>query len=94
MSVSDIIKANAVVVFSSSWCPYCRKAIAGLESAGISHRVIEVDGTLKSQLAALTGKTSVPQVFVKGTFIGGCNDDGLGGTLPLLRSGKLQAMLK
>ena len=45
-------------------------------------------------LKALTGKTSVPQVFVKGQFIGGCNDGGLGGTVPLLKSGKLQEMLK
>ena len=42
----------------------------------------------------VTGKTSVPQVFVKGQFIGGCNDGGLGGTVPLLKSGKLQEMLK
>jgi len=36
----------------------------------------------------------VPQTFVKGQFVDGCNDGGLGGTVPLLKSGKLQEMLK
>ena len=55
---------------------------------------VEVTDAQKAELKALTGKTSVPQVFVKGQFIGGCNDGGLGGTVPLLKSGKLQEMLK
>ena len=45
-------------------------------------------------MEVMMGKTSVPQVFVKGQFIGGCNDGGLGGTVPLLKSGKLQEMLQ
>ena len=55
---------------------------------------VEVTDAQKTELKALTGKTSVPQVFVKGQFIGGCNDGGLGGTVPLLKSGKLQEMLQ
>ena len=39
--------------------------------------VIEADGAIKSQLKEKTGQTSVPQVFVKGNFIGGCNDGGV-----------------
>ena len=64
---------------------------------GGGHRVqrcVEVTDAQKAELRELTGKTSVPQVFVKGQFIGGCNDGGLGGTVPLLKSGKLQEMLK
>ena len=34
----------------------------------------------------------MPQVFVGGEFVGGCHDGGLGGTVPLLRMGLLQAM--
>lgn len=55
---------------------------------------VEVTDAQKAELRELTGKTSVPQVFVKGQFIGGCNDGGLGGTVPLLKSGKLQEMLQ
>merc|ERR1711924_353812 len=95
-SVDDLISSSDIVVFSSSYCPYCRKAIAALNDAGLSKqmKVVEANGSMKSTLRAKTGQSSVPQVFVKGTFIGGCNDGGLGGTLPLLRNGKLQEMLK
>ena len=64
------------------------------KEAGIEFKDVEVTDAQKAELKALTGKTSVPQVFVKGQFIGGCNDGGLGGTVPLLKSGKLQEMLK
>ena len=77
-----------------SWCPFCKQAKAALKDAGVEFKDVEVTDAQKAELKALTGKTSVPQVFVKGQFIGGCNDGGLGGTVPLLKSGKLQEMLK
>jgi len=42
-----------------------------------------------------TGKKSAPAVFVKGTYIGGCNDgtEPWHGVLPCLESGKLKEML-
>ena len=49
---------------------------------------------LRAELAERTGRTSVPSTFIAGEGIGGCNDGGLGGTVPLLKSGKLQEMLK
>ncbi|KAJ8613595.1 hypothetical protein CTAYLR_006128 [Chrysophaeum taylorii] len=88
------IDANDVVVFANDWCPFCKKAVEALKTAEIDFKYIEVDGGMKSELLAKTGKTSVPQVFVKGQFVGGCNDGGMGGTLPLLRNGKIQEMLK
>ena len=36
-------------------------------------------------------KTS--QVWIKGNFIGGCNDGGMGGVVPLLKSGKIQEIM-
>ena len=77
-----------------SWCPFCKSAKDALKEAGIEFKDVEVTDAQKAELKALTGKTSVPQVFVKGQFIGGCNDGGLGGTVPLLKSGKLQEMLQ
>ena len=77
-----------------SWCPFCKSAKDALTEAGIEFKDVEVTDAQKAELRELTGKTSVPQVFVKGQFIGGCNDGGLGGTVPLLKSGKLQEMLK
>ena len=47
----------------------------------------------KAELIGITGQTSVPQVFIGGEFIGGCNDGGIGGVMPLKESGKLEDML-
>lgn len=95
MSIQQTVSESPLVVYSSSWCPYCQKVLSALKSAGLQPKVIEVDGTLKSQLSNVSGQSSVPQVFVNGTFIGGCNDgpEAWMGTLPLLNSGKLKQML-
>ena len=94
--VEDQIAATAakgsVVVFSSSSCPYCRQAIAALKSAGVGHTVINATSSERAELHQRTGKSSVPSVWADGKWVGGCNDGGLGGVLPLLRSGKLQEM--
>merc|ERR1711998_385836 len=93
--VSDQIAAAGekdVLVFSADWCPFCKKAVAALADAGVKHQVIEIDGEIKSQLMEITGKSSVPQTFINGNFIGGCNDGGMGGVLPLLKSGEIQKM--
>eukprot|EP01062_Namystynia_karyoxenos_P028458 TRINITY_DN21568_c0_g1_i1.p3 TRINITY_DN21568_c0_g1~~TRINITY_DN21568_c0_g1_i1.p3 ORF type:complete len:106 (+),score=32.57 TRINITY_DN21568_c0_g1_i1:89-406(+) len=92
--IDGVIAAHPLVVFQSSYCPYCSQAVQALRSAGLQPHVVEVSAGIKGQLRAKTGQSSVPQVFAKGQFVGGCNDGGLGGTLPLLRSGRLQQLLK
>lgn len=94
--VRPIIDSNDVVVFSSSSCPYCARAVSVLQDAGVTHTVVECDGQQRRELQDITGSRSVPNIWVKGTFIGGFNDGpedwmGLG---PCLRSGKLQDLLK
>ena len=94
--VEDLIAATAVkggvVVFSSSSCPYCSQAIAALKSAGIPTTVVNATSSERAELQQRTGKSSVPSAWADGKWVGGCNDGGLGGVLPLLRSGKLQEM--
>lgn len=55
----------------------------------------EVEGgyPLRAELAEVTGRTSVPAVFIGGKFAGGCNDGGLGGVMSLDRDGKLKGLL-
>jgi len=48
---------------------------------------------LRAELAAETGRTSVPALFVDGQFVGGCNDGGLGGVLTLDKAGTLKPLL-
>ena len=74
-----ILEDNKVVVFSKSWCPFCRQAISILENADIEHRVVdledEADGdAIHSAVKDVVGRTSVPQVFINGQSLGGCDD--------------------
>mmetsp|Transcript_9578 Transcript_9578/g.19281 ORF Transcript_9578/g.19281 Transcript_9578/m.19281 type:complete len:97 (-) Transcript_9578:135-425(-) len=92
-SIEDTIAQNDMVVFSSSTCPFCSKALGALKESGYEPLVIEADGDQRKELAAKCGSTSVPKVFVKGNFIGGCNDGGMGGTLPLLQNGKIKELM-
>lgn len=94
MDVEEIITNNNMVVFATSTCPYCRRAIDELGQAGFEPTVVFVSQTQRADLRTKTGQTSVPQVFVKGEFIGGCNDGGMGGTIPLLKSGKIYEMMQ
>ena len=83
MSGEEILKKtledNKAVIFSKSWCPYCRRAISILENADVDHLVYdleeEVDGdAVHEAVAAIAGRTSVPQTFISGKLLGGCDD--------------------
>ena len=65
---------------------------------GQLYTVVELDEedngmAIKAELAGITGQTSVPQVFIGGEFIGGCNDGGIGGVMPLKSTGELEQRL-
>lgn len=82
-----------VKIFSSDYCPYCSRAKALLQQRGVTdYEEIVVDGKpeVRAEMARLTGRTSVPQIFIGGTHVGGCDDlhalDGRGGLMPLLQA--------
>jgi glutaredoxin 3 len=82
-----------VRVYSSDYCPYCSRAKALLQQRGVTdYEEIVVDGKpeLRAQMTKLTGRTSVPQIFVGDTHVGGCDDlhalDRNGGLVPLLQA--------
>ena len=91
-----------VLVFSKSYCPYCRRTKAlfqqmadELPDLDIVVNVVEMDllpgddgARLQKALLERTGQRTVPNVFVAGQHVGG-NDD----THALAASGKLQEML-
>jgi glutaredoxin 3 len=81
-----------VKMYTSAWCPYCARAKALLEQRGVSDlEELFVDGqpALRAHMTQLTGRTSVPQIFIGDTHVGGCDDlhalDARGGLLPLLQ---------
>ena len=75
------------------------KAKAVLDNLNAMYTCIDCDEdedgmAYKAELATITGgSVSVPAVFVGGEFIGGCNDGGLGGVLPLHETGELEERL-
>ena len=94
-SLDALIASQDVVVFISPTCPYCKMAVELLTEEGIDHRVIEASQTLRGELARKTGVTSVPSTWVKGEYVGGCNDgpEDWMGVVPMLKSGKFKEML-
>jgi glutaredoxin 3 len=80
-----------VKIYSSDYCPYCMRAKALLRERGVQQwEEIVVDGKpdVRAGMKELTGRTSVPQIFIGDTHVGGCDDlhalDARGGLAPLL----------
>ncbi|CAJ1346410.1 unnamed protein product [Effrenium voratum] len=94
-SVDEYIKEHDIVAFITPTCPFCQAAVAALKESGYPPFIVEVQpgSALRSEVAEKTGSTSVPKVWVKGNFVGGCNDGGMGGVKPLLKSGKIQELM-
>jgi len=94
VKAQTLVSSNPVVVFSKSYCPYCRKVKELLTKLGAKQTVIELDiendgNEIQSALAGWTGQRTVPNVFIGGKHIGGCDD-----TVSKNNSGKLVPLLK
>jgi glutaredoxin 3 len=69
--------SSPVVVYSTSGCPYCSRAKARLQELGVTYKDVDVsaDKALRAKIAELSGgRTTVPQIFIDGKHIGGCDD--------------------
>lgn len=72
----SLIDENAVMVFSKSYCPYCRASKKTLQGAGAQFKVYELneesDGTaIQDALEELSGQRTVPNIFFGKKHIGG-----------------------
>ena len=89
--------APRVVMYATGWCPYCTRARQLLERKQVSFELIDIDGSreLRQQMIARSGRTSVPQIFVGDTHVGGCDDlhalEAAGRLDPLLGRGTVSA---
>lgn len=63
-----------VEIYTTSWCPFCRRALALLDSKAVTYTNIDVEDS-RDQKRAMSlrsgGQTSVPQVFINDQHIGG-----------------------
>lgn len=75
--INQVVEKHPVVVFSKPLCPYCHKALEVLSLAGIIKpfiidlSVLDNAREIQSTLLAMTGRRTVPNVFVGGKSIGG-----------------------
>jgi len=74
-----IIDDNSVVVFSKSYCPYCRASKALLNEKHAKYFLLELDevddgAALQDALEEITGQRSVPNIFIAQKHIGGNSD--------------------
>ena len=82
-----------VKMYTTAVCPYCVRAKQILNSKGVTEiEEIRVDTMLdaREQMMSLTGRRTVPQIFIGQTHVGGCDDlmalDAKGGLMPLLQA--------
>lgn len=83
-----------VEIYTTPTCPYCIAAKKLLNEKGATFEEISVVGDPAGRQAMTEragGRTTVPQIFVDGRHIGGCDDlyalDGKGELDPLLAAG-------
>mmetsp|Transcript_14207 Transcript_14207/g.30002 ORF Transcript_14207/g.30002 Transcript_14207/m.30002 type:complete len:114 (-) Transcript_14207:301-642(-) len=91
--VEATMNSAPLVMFSKTFCPFCKRAKALLGEYTQEMKVYELDGRddmkeCQDALEEIAGKRSVPQVFIGGASIGGFDD-----TAGLHNAGKLEGLL-
>ncbi len=84
---------QAVKIYTTAICPYCVRAKQLLKAKGVLQLEeirIDSDSDQRLKMMELTGRRTVPQIFIGQTHVGGCDDlmalDAQGALLPLLNA--------
>jgi glutaredoxin 3 len=84
---------QAVKMYTTAVCPYCIQAKRLLQAKGVAQiEEVRVDANPQERMKMMeiTGRRTVPQIFIGDTHVGGCDDlmalDAQGGLLPLLNA--------
>lgn len=94
-TLKSAISKYPVVVLSKTWCPYCSKAKSIIGTYKLSDKdiyIMELDARddgdeIQSAAKQLTGQSTVPNVFIQGKSIGGCDN-----TTKLHNAGELKQL--
>ncbi len=84
---------QTVKIYTTGSCPYCLHAKQLLQERGVTVldeiRVDQISNG-RQKMTEITGRRTVPQIFIGKTHVGGCDDllalDGRGELLPLLNA--------
>ena len=66
-----------IAIYTTRYCPYCHAAKQLLTRKGVEFTEIDVSGDPKGRsemVARANGRMTVPQIFISGTHVGGCDD--------------------
>jgi glutaredoxin 3 len=82
-----------VKMYTTEWCPYCVRAKSLLKQRGVENIEeirVDVHPAERQTMVQMTGRRTVPQIFIGDTHVGGCDDlielDQRGALMPLLQS--------
>ena len=91
LSNAPAITPAPITIYSTAICPYCVAAKNFLNSKGKQWREvrIDMDPAERDRMVAITRRTSVPQIFVGETHVGGYDD-----MMALHRAGKLEPLFQ
>jgi len=85
---------QTVKMYATATCPYCIRAKQLLGERGVTQIEevrVDLDPSARVRMMELTGRRTVPQIFIGATHVGGCDDlvelDRRGGLAPLLDAG-------
>ena len=83
---------SLVKMYTTQVCPFCVRAKALLKQRGVEQIEevrVDLDPEQREAMMALTGRRTVPQIFIGQTHVGGCDElvelDQRGGLMPLLQ---------
>ena len=65
-----------VLLYSTNWCPFCRRAKTLLKEKGVQWKEldIEADPVHRQAMTEASGRNTVPQIFINGTHVGGSDE--------------------
>ena len=84
------MSSPAVVMYSTSWCPYCDRARRLLSAKGAQISEIDVESApeKRAEMQTRSGRRTVPQIFIGDHHVGGSDD-----LAALEAAGKLDGLL-
>ena len=80
-----------IEIYTQIFCPYCSRAVRLLRDKGVTFTEIDAPNGSAARREATTrsgGRATVPQIFIDGDAIGGCDE-----LMALDRSGRLDPLL-
>ena len=84
-------RMNAVRMYTTQVCPYCVRAKMLLKQRGVAQIEeirVDLDPRARDHMIELTGRRTVPQIFIGDRHVGGCDD-----LYALEAAGKLDPLL-